>query len=202
MDELEQYDDNILTAVQIEKFRAIFNKYSNIEENFEENEATQHNKIEELLNQQEEAAFLNILQTKFCCKSECFKNKINHVKALQTFQDIKSLSKTDSIMFFFRVIQTMKRSSNDNIERKNFTLKYIFEEIEICESAFLKIHLLGIKRWKNIRNHYQANGIKLIIHENKRRRSHNALSFETILYVITFIVNYANIHGLPSPDII
>ena len=96
----------------------------------------------------------------------------------------------------------MKCSSNDNIERKNFTLKYIFEEIKICESAFLKIHLLGIKRWKNIRNHYQANGIKLIIHENKRRRSHNALSFETILYVITFIVNYANIHGLPSPDII
>jgi len=49
-------------------------------------------------------------------------------------------------MFFLEVIQTIKHSS----EKKNFILKYIFEKIEIYESAFFKIHSLGIKRWKNI----------------------------------------------------
>jgi hypothetical protein len=33
------------------------------------------------------------------------------------------------------------------------------------------------------------------------RKSNNAISFETILQILTFITNYANIHGLPSPGI-
>ncbi|CAB4378732.1 unnamed protein product [Rhizophagus irregularis] len=92
----------------------------------------------------------------------------------------------------------MKRNSSD-IEKKNFTLKYTFDEKEICEVAFLQVHALGMKRWKNIRSHYQNNGIKPIIHGNKGRKGYHALTFETILNVLKFIINFANIHGLPSP---
>ena len=96
------------------------------------------------------------------------------------------------------LLKAMKRPDN-NIRRKNFIVKYVFEGIEICETSFLQIYSLGMKKWKIIRNNFQENGIKPIIHGNKRRRSHHALSFDTILYVITFIVNYSNIHVLPSP---
>ncbi|CAG8804996.1 33486_t:CDS:1, partial [Racocetra persica] len=64
---------------------------------------------------------------------------------------------------------------------------------------FQTIYSLSDKKWKSIRNYYQINGIKPIVHALLGRRSHNALSFATILNVLTFIVNYANCHGLPSP---
>ncbi len=39
------------------------------------------------------------------------------------------------------------------------------------------------------------------IHKATGKISNFAISFETILEILTFIINYANIHGLPSPDI-
>lgn len=74
-------------------------------------------------------------------------------------------------------------------------IKYTFDEVEICEAAFLHIYSLGIKKWKGIRSHYQINGFKPIIHihGNKRRKSGHALIFETIVNILTFINNFTDL---------
>ena len=118
---------------------------------------------------------------------------------------MKLLSKSDSNMFFLGLFHAMKRSDythHDKTEKTYLTIKYTFNENEICEIAFLHIYSLSKNKWKGIRNHYQADGFKPIIHGNKRRKSSHAMSFETILHITSFIINYANIHGLPSPGIL
>jgi hypothetical protein len=199
-DELLENENEILTPAQLEKFQKIYN--SSTEENDEE-EQNEQLKMERLLNQQDEKAFNLVLQTN-CCNKKCYTTKINHDSALKTFQTTKLLSKPESNMFFLGLLHAMKRSNqthHDKTIKKYLTVKYTFDEIEICEIAFLHIYSLTIKKWKGIRNHYQINGFNPIIHGNKRRKSSHALSFETILWILRFIINYANIHGLPSPGI-
>jgi len=199
----EPEDENkILTPAQVEKFRKIFD--SSTEDNDDEEQKEQI-KMETLLNQQDEKAFKLVLQTSICCNKKCYTTKIKNDSALQTFQTIKSLSKSDSNMFYLGLLHAMKRSSqthHDKSEKKYLTIKYTFDEMEICEVAFLHIYSLSTKKWKSIRNHYQTNGFNPIVHGNKRRKSGHALLFETILHIITFIINYANVHRLPSPGII
>src|SRR3954454_14199036 len=197
----DELTDQILTSAQLEKFQSIFN---NTEENDEE-ELKEQIKMESFLNEQDEKAFNLVLQTKICCTKKCLISKIKHESALQSFQTVKSLSKAELNMFLLGLLHGMKRSDkthHDKTDKKYLTVKYTFDEQEICETAFLHIYSLTIKKWKGIRGHYQLNGFKQIIHGNKRRKSSHALSFETIIHILTFIVNYAKVHGLPSPGII
>ncbi|GES84677.1 hypothetical protein GLOIN_2v1777628 [Rhizophagus clarus] len=71
--------------------------------------------------------------------------------------------------------------------------------MQICSTAFLTIYGIGEKYWRNIRNHYSQQGISPRVHKLTGRLSNFSLSFEKILEILTFIVNYANIYGLPSP---
>ncbi|CAG8732697.1 27146_t:CDS:2, partial [Gigaspora margarita] len=84
-------------------------------------------------------------------------------------------------------------------EKQYLTVKYTFDGNEICEKGFQIICSLSSKKWLNIRQHYRISSIKPIKHALSGRKSHNALSFATILNVLIFIVNFANCRGLPSP---
>ncbi|PKK56679.1 hypothetical protein RhiirC2_822383 [Rhizophagus irregularis] len=81
-DELEQYDNDILTSAQIEKFKTI---YDNRTTELNDDEQQQQSNIEEFLNHQEENAFIHNLQTKICCKKHCLTNNVNHTNALTFF---------------------------------------------------------------------------------------------------------------------
>ena len=197
----DELPDEILTSAQLEKFQLIFN---NTEENDDE-ELKEQIKMESFLNEQDEIAFNLVLQTKICCTKNCLISKIKHENALQSFQTVKSLSKSEFNMFLLGLLHGMKRSDqthHNKTDKKYLTVKYTFDEKEICEIAFLHIYSLSIRKWKGTRSHYQLNGFKQIIHGNKRRKSSHALSFETIIHILTFIINYAKVHGLPSPGII
>ena len=144
-DELPENENEILTPAQLEKFQKIYNSTTGDDNDEEQKE---QKKMESLLNKQDEKAFNIILQTK-CCNKKCYTTKINHDNALKTFQNIKSLSKSDSNMFFLGLLHAMKRSNqthHDKTDKKYLTVKYVFEEIEICEIAFLYIYSLTIKK--------------------------------------------------------
>ena len=63
------------------------------------------------------------------------------------------------------------------------------------------IYGISKKYWINIRAHFIEKGISSRIYKLTRKVSNSAMSFEKILEILTFIVNYANIHGLPSSSI-
>ncbi|CAG8826776.1 30186_t:CDS:2, partial [Gigaspora margarita] len=146
---------------------------------------------ESILN--EEAQYKK-LQTIICCKDKFLQNLISHEHAITNYQKFQNLNNNQKDMFLLGILSaTVQQETTTNNQKCNrLANRYIFEEIEICNEAFLIIYGIGEKYWKNIQSHFIEQGI--------RKTSNFAISFETVLEIITFIINYANIHGLPSPD--
>ena len=84
-------------------------------------------------------------------------------------------------------------------KRSKLANNYVFEGIKICNVAFLTIYGIGEKYWDNVRAHFIEQGINPRIHKAVGKVSNFAISFEKILEILSFITNYANVHGLPSP---
>ncbi|CAG8842985.1 31201_t:CDS:2, partial [Gigaspora margarita] len=75
-----------------------------------------------------------------------------------------------------------------------------FDGDQICSKAFLLIYDVSEWKWKSIHKHFLENDILPITHQLKGKSSNNKISFEIIINILIFISNYANIHGLPSPE--
>ncbi|PKK56012.1 hypothetical protein RhiirC2_800946 [Rhizophagus irregularis] len=131
----------------------------------------------------------------------CLQNLIFQDNALITYQKFQNLNNNQKDMFLFGIITATARNETTTKGQKRFKLssEYIFEGIKICNLAFLIIYGIGEKYWRNIRNHFMQHGISPRIHKAIGKVSNFALSFEKVLEVISFITNYGNIYGLPSP---
>ncbi|CAG8715168.1 19453_t:CDS:1, partial [Gigaspora rosea] len=194
-EEISYFNNPVLTPSQIKKFQKIFSQ-NTIKENNEVNE-----KLTIILDQQEKEAFIHKLRTTVCCKTKTCLAKINHESAFNIFDNVRKLSKDEYNMFLLGMLHAMTRPKEtlQGKEKQYLTVKYTFDGNEICEKGFQIIYSLSNKKWENIRQHYRISSIKPIKHALSGRKSHNALSFATILNVLTFIINFANCHGLPSP---
>ena len=69
----------------------------------------------------------------------------------------------------------------------------------VCKKTFLFLHGIGEKRLKNITKHYLQNGYVGRTHGNTRRKPRHALSLDCIKYIVSFILNYSEMHGLVLP---
>ena len=86
-----------------------------------------------------------------------------------------------------------------NVQRKRVTYRYAFDGRSVCKSAFCFLHHISGKVHKNLQHHLKENGAIPREHGNRGRLPPNAFSFSTINRIVTFIRNYATVHGLPQP---
>ena len=93
--------------------------------------------------------------------------------------------------------KSTNRCKNSVRERQKF--KYSFLDMFICEDAFMFIHDIGNKAFKNLKQHYKIKGIEPRSHGLKRRRPPNATSFNDIENVVKFIKKFGEDNGLPMP---
>ncbi|GES92034.1 hypothetical protein GLOIN_2v1777628 [Rhizophagus clarus] len=161
---------------QINKFKQIYSK----------------NKIKDSTNQDEDIIY---------CKEKCLQNKVAHENALKNYQNFQTFNNSQKDMFILGVLSATARNEMITISKKRQRLdnNYVFEGMQIYSTAFLTIYGIGEKYWRNIRNHYSQQEISPRVYKLTGRLSNSSLSFEKILEILTFIVNYANIHGLPFP---
>ncbi|CAG8802773.1 20075_t:CDS:2 [Gigaspora margarita] len=151
------------------------------------------------LEEQDNDAFVKKLEKK-CCTKLCL-NKVDLQLALNRFKEIKAMSISESNFFFLGIIHANIRKPElvDGTPKSRMTTKYSFEGTEICQEAWFLIHGIGTTRWKSLREHYQKNGLVQKFHNLTGRNSNDAISFVIVLFVLKFIINFAKIHGLPSP---
>ena len=64
---------------------------------------------------------------------------------------------------------------------------------------FLFLHFIGIKRLKNIRKAFHQDGVQPRVHGNTRRLPKHTLTLESVEYVVRFLLNYFEQHGLLLP---
>lgn len=195
-------DEPALSNEQIDKFKNIYSKSKTDDINEDDDNSISIQKIKKKLNQKDDEAQLKKLQTEICCKKTCLQ-KFDYKHALSFYQKFQNLNNNQKDMLLLGVLVATVRNeiTTKNQKRQRLASNYIFEGIEICYKAFLIIYGIGERYWDNVRAHFAENGISPRIHKLVGKISNFAVSFETILEILTFIVNYANIHGLPSPGI-
>jgi hypothetical protein len=185
----DEFKNDVLTKEQIKKFKNIYNKKF-IETNEDEDDEKSEGKNEEV------DIFMENLQ-KFHCSDNCIKN-LNLTKIKLRYESFNTLSKTEQDMYLLGIISSTI-VNNPEKEKSRLKNNYSFEGTNICRDAFLTIHNIGAKRWKNIRSHYLENDIKIRQNLLSGRVGNRATSFDSILKILTFIINFANVNGLPSP---
>ena len=139
-----------------------------------------------------------------CCQKECTKTIINHEVALKKWKAVQAMSKENKNMLLLGTLNALvqKDKTHRGEIRQKLASEYRFEGDHICLQAFQLIYDISEHKWKTTRKHFLEYNIVPIGHGLKTRYSNNKISFITILHVLKFIINYANIHGLPSPGII
>ena len=195
-------DEPVLSNEQIDKFKNIYLKSKTDDINEDDDNSISIQKIKKKLNQNDDEAQLKKLQTEICCKKTCLQ-KLDHDHALSFYQKFQNLNNNQKDMLLLGVLvaTVWNEITTKNQKRQRLASNYVFEGIEICYKAFLLIYGIGERYWDNVRAHFAENGISPRIHKLVGKISNFAVSFETILEILSFIVNYANIHGLPSPGI-
>lgn len=64
---------------------------------------------------------------------------------------------------------------------------------------FLVLHGIGIKRFRNLQQHFKEHGISARIHGNRGRLPARTCSFDAIQGVTSFLDNYAEEHAVALP---
>ena len=71
--------------------------------------------------------------------------------------------------------------------------------VQVCLDTYLYLHCVSRKRYQNLVQHYQQNGLCPRIHGNTKRLPANSLPKDDIEYLTKFITNYARAHAMPLP---
>jgi hypothetical protein len=197
-DEAEEENDHqieTLSKEQIKKFENIYykNKIVDDEQIIDSEEQME-------IDHDIEHYVANLLK-KDCCQKECLKKNLNVNDVKIRYKCFLNLKKTEQDIYLKGILSV---SSRDEIttkgeKRRKFANVYFFGGVEICRIAFMGIYDIGEKRWKNIRSHYNDFDIQPRTHSLMGKVSNRAISFDGVLQIIRFILNYSNTNGLPSP---
>lgn len=191
-------ENEIWTEEEISKFKMLYQKTKDILENQDDDNQKLEDEITLLQNNEFKESF-----DKGCCEKNCLQNQCDYSIALLRHLNFKNLTKSFQDMYLLGIISATKRPEVvRNLKKSKLSTEYIFEGKPICLNAFKIIYGLGEKRWKNLREHFTENDINLRKNLKTGKIGNRAISFETVLNVITFIANYAKQNGLPSPGII
>ena len=131
--------------------------------------------------------------------------KIGFKNFFERYFEFKSLDKKEkdlSIKTQLMVFQFERNASEEDINKHYYKYKYN-ENIQICQPVFLKLCDIKINMLKTLQKHLRTNGLEDHQHGNMKKipelKSRAFVDFEVAESVKNFILNYADLHGLPSP---
>ncbi|CAG8453679.1 11771_t:CDS:1 [Gigaspora rosea] len=191
---IEQIESDCFTQQEVALFQQIYQ--TNSIHHF-----TEYEEKKDRMSEQDNQAFITKIQQVPCCNKNCFNTSINNDEALKQFCKVKSMSAAEKNMFLLGMLEaSIRQPTTDRGEIKQLaTSNYKFQGVSICQKSWYTIYAIGKSKWESVRTHYLKNDISPIVHGLKGRVSNHAIKFETVLYILTFIQNFAAQHGLPSP---
>ena len=84
-------------------------------------------------------------------------------------------------------------------ERQRASACYLHNNRRVCLTTFLFLHHLKRDMFRHIRRSYNENGLVPRVHGNTRRLPVNALTFDDVSHVVSFLRNYAEVHAVLLP---
>ena len=129
-----------------------------------------------------------------CSSKFCETDMINHI------QNIREMDKNDKEMYLMGTLLDFDKDKTiKGKKRKRNRRKFMFLGQPVCKNFFIVVYATGSKSLKNIMKHMADNGPVPRAHGNSGKRMPHGLVFEDIKAAVQFIVNYADINGLPQP---
>jgi len=137
-------------------------------------------------------------------KEKCFE-KVGFGAFLKRHLEFRNLEKAQ--LDFVLMDQLLIFSNNKKIvngqKNRSFFNYHFNSEIPLCKNTYLKLVGISDITLKAINNHLIIEGLAERQHENMKNlpkvASRVTIDQELSTRVYNFIVNYANVHGLPSP---
>ena len=84
-------------------------------------------------------------------------------------------------------------------ERRKAYTRHFHQGRPICPAMFRFIHRIGTKRLKNIAKSVADHGVVPRVHGNTNRLPKHTLSLNSVEYVVRFLINFTEVHGLLLP---
>ena len=132
------------------------------------------------------------------CSLDCFAD-FSVEEVADARLSLKRLSKAECDMLLTGKLQTFYKPPQDGSAPKRARLSYAYDSREVCEGAFCFIHGIGDYTLRALKKHLRDHGLTPRVHGNKGKKPAHAFTRVTILNVLTFIYQYAKVHGLPQP---
>jgi hypothetical protein len=133
---------------------------------------------------------------RICFKKIGFKNFLERQFQLKGLEDnqLDLCIKTQLMAF---------KLNDDETERDIYNYQYN-SSIPICQPVFLELSGFGIKKLKALQKHLKTDGLIDHIHGNTgkvpQNRSCAIVNLEIAQLFKNFLLQYSNLHGLPSPE--
>ena len=84
-------------------------------------------------------------------------------------------------------------------ERVRIRVDYSHKGLKICRDAFMFIHGIFKDRLTNLISHFWEHGVEPHVHGNTNKKSKDALTYEERVYIVRYISNFAEEHGVLLP---
>ena len=94
---------------------------------------------------------------------------------------------------------TKHSTTNHQEARKREHSYYYHQGLQICRATFLFLHSIHHYTFKALRRSCREEGMLPRVHGNTRRLPSNALTFNDVKHVVSFIDNYAEDHAILLP---
>ena len=135
-----------------------------------------------------------------------------HQFSKEQYRDIRSQCAELSHAELDMVImgQIMATTSSSDLTRHSLThckkenrqrsyTSFYHQGLRVCRKTFIFLHGISEWRFKALKSSVRRDGLAPRVHGNTKRAPSNALSFNDIQHVVTFIVNYAEDHAILLP---
>ena len=141
-----------------------------------------------------------------CCDSSCLSafdtDEIYqfHLNLLEMTKEEKSMLLLGKLHVLSNAGDSTSHARKKGPKRARVTYNYSFDHREVCKKAFIFLHDISEKQFKNITKHLKDNGPVPMIHKNTGKIPKSTYPYEVTHGAVQFIKNFAEIHGLPQPS--
>ena len=123
-------------------------------------------------------------------RTQCLKLSRNELDMVLLGQLIASTNTSDNIAL---------ESHHRNKERQRAYTTYYHAGKVVCARMFLFLHAVGKKRLRNLATSLKENGLVPRVHRNLHRQPRHSLFYQSIEYVVRFLLTYSEQHALLLP---
>ena len=130
------------------------------------------------------------------CKLNCHQT-LGKEAIVARRNDCAELSKQELDLVILGQLGAFEKGSTPQSSRLRSS--FYMSGSRVCKRAFLFVHGVGEKQFKNLKRHFSQNGLVPRLHGNSGKAPHNAITLDDAKHAVTFLFEYAEVNALLLP---